>query len=209
MSEQSKVTSVEALESLRSSLIIFLSKARPALEEASQDVVRTRLWLHTDQRNCWEKQARKRSIELEEAKQELFNARLSSLQEATASQFLALRRAQRALGEAEGKLGLLKKWDRQLENDVAPLVKQLDNLQAFLSSEMPKAAAYLAESVKILEAYASVAPPTSSSPSASAEPMPESVGTVALSTIKMGAAIPAFEEPRLLPDTRQREEERE
>ena len=136
-------------------------------------------------------------------------ARLSSLQEATASQFLALRRAQRALGEAEGKLGLLKKWDRQLENDVAPLVKQLDNLQAFLSFEMPKAAAYLAESVKILEAYASVAPPTSSSPSASAEPMPESVGTVALSTIKMGAAIPAFEEPRLLPDTRQREEERE
>jgi hypothetical protein len=208
MPTQSKVTSVQALEAFRSSLLIFLSKGRPALEEASQDVVRSRLWLQTDQRGYWEKQVRKRSLELEEARQELFSARLSSLQEATAAQYLALRRAQRALGEAEGKLGLLKKWDRQLENDAAPLVKQLDNLQSFLSSEMPKAAAYLAEAVKTLEAYAGIAPPASSPPSAAQEHIQEPAHSVAPSSVLTVAATSDAEEARPLPGARQREDER-
>jgi hypothetical protein len=166
MPENSKVTSVEALDSFRASLLVFLSKARPALDEAAHDVVRTRLWLQTEQRTYWEKQVRRRNLELEEARQELFSARLSKFQDSTTTQYLAVRRAERALAEAEAKLKRLKTWDREIDNTAAPLVKQLDNLQSFLASEMPRAAAYLAEVVKILEAYAQTSLPTGAPPPA-------------------------------------------
>ena len=45
MQQQAKVTSVDALENFRASLILFLSKAKPALEEVMHEVVRTRLWI--------------------------------------------------------------------------------------------------------------------------------------------------------------------
>jgi hypothetical protein len=171
MPERSKVTSVEALDSFRAAILVFLAKARPALDEACHDVVRTRLWLQTEQRTHWERQVRRRSLELEEVRQELFSARLSKLQDATAAQYLAFRRAQRALADTEAKLNLLKTWDREIENRAAPLVKQLDNLQSFLISEMPNAAAYLSEVVKILEAYAETSLPASPAPPA--PPIPE------------------------------------
>ena len=63
MPEQAQVTSVDAIESFRSSLILFLSKARPTLEEISSDVLRTRLWLENDQRNYWDKEMRRRCRE--------------------------------------------------------------------------------------------------------------------------------------------------
>ncbi len=42
MPERAHVTSVDALESFRANLIIYLSKARPTLEEVSADVQRMR-----------------------------------------------------------------------------------------------------------------------------------------------------------------------
>ena len=40
MAERAQVTSVEAIESFRASLIVFLSKVRPTLEEVSDEVMR-------------------------------------------------------------------------------------------------------------------------------------------------------------------------
>jgi hypothetical protein len=89
---------------------------------------------------------------------ELFSARLSSLQEASSLQYLAVQRAERAVREAENKMMLIKKWDRDLENQSEPLLKQANQLQTFLTAEMPRAVAYLTQIVKTLEAYADVNP---------------------------------------------------
>ena len=67
MPQQAQVRSVDALDSFRASLIVYLSQARPALEEVSAEVVRTRVWLETEQRNYWENQVRRRRKELEQA----------------------------------------------------------------------------------------------------------------------------------------------
>jgi hypothetical protein len=158
MTDQAKVTSVEALEAFRSSLLVFLSKARPTLEEVSSEVVHTRLWLQNDQRAYWERQKKIRARELEEAKAELFSARLSKFQQASAAQQMAVQKAQRSLNEAEEKLRLLKKWDRELENRSEPMVKMVEQLHGFLGTDMVRAAAYLTETIKILEAYAEVGP---------------------------------------------------
>ncbi len=78
-------------------------------------------------------------------------------------------RRKRAVQEAEEKLALLKKWDRELENLTDPLVKPVDQLQGFLAMDMNKAVAFLAQSIQVLEAYTDVAssgPPSAPAPSA-------------------------------------------
>ena len=153
MAERAQVTSVEAIESFRASLIVFLSKVRPTLEEVSDEVLRLQAWLQNDQRRIWESQLRRRGRQLEEARQELFNATLSRLQEATALQHMAVQRAQRAVHEAEDKLDTLKKWERALEDRTAPMIKQIEEFHGFLTIDMGKALAQLVLIVKSLEAY--------------------------------------------------------
>src|SRR5947208_7463376 len=133
MPQRAQVTSVEALEAFRATLIVYLSKARPTLEEVSADVLRTKLWLENEQRMHWENQVRRRSQALEQAQQALSSARMSNLREASNTEFMAVRKAKRALEEAEAKLKLLKYWNREFDSRVEPLVKQLEKLHTFLA----------------------------------------------------------------------------
>jgi hypothetical protein len=156
MEQQAKVTSVDALENFRASLILFLSKAKPALEEVMHEVVRTRLWIENDQRTFWEREIKTRRRKLEQAQAELFSARISKLQEASAAQQMAVQHATRAIHAAEEKMRMLKKWNRELENRADPLVKQIEQLHGYLMNDMGRAVAFLAEAVKILQSYAEV-----------------------------------------------------
>jgi hypothetical protein len=159
MAERAQVTSVEAIESFRAELILFLSKVRPALEEVSDEVMRLQSWLQNDQRRYWDGELRKRGLKLEEAKRELFNTALAHLQQATALQHMAVQRAQRAVDEAQEKLNAVKKWDRALEDRTVPLVKQVEEFHGFLTIDMGRAVAQLVQIVKALEAYAKVGGP--------------------------------------------------
>jgi hypothetical protein len=153
MTGQAQITSVEAIGSFRARLIVFLGQARPVLDEAANELSRTRLWLQNDQRSFWEHQLRLRNRKLEEAKQELFNAKLSQFQESTSLQLMAVQRAQRAVQEVEDRMKSLKKWDRELEHRAAPLMKQMEQLQGFLATDMAHAVAYLDQALKALDAY--------------------------------------------------------
>jgi hypothetical protein len=156
MADRAQVTSVEAIESFRSTLVIYLSKVRPALEEMSNEVLRARQWLQNDQHRLWEGEMKARAKKLERAKAELFSVSMSKLQEVSSAQQLIMHRAKAAVEEAEKKLALLKKWDHELENRSEPLVKQVDQFQSFVSAEMPKAIAHLTQMIRSLEAYAEI-----------------------------------------------------
>ena len=158
MAGQAQITSVEALEAFRAQLIVFLGEARPVMEEVSSELSRTRVWLQNDQRMSWEQELRRRERRLEEAKQELFNATISSLPTGTEALLrMTLQRAQRAVQEAEAKLRMLKRWDHELDHRAAPLMKQTEQLQGFLASDMTRAVAYLDQTLKALDAYRNVA----------------------------------------------------
>ena len=60
MADRAQVTSVEAVESFRASLIVFQSRARVVLEEACDEVLRTKVWVQTDRRRYWTAEARRR-----------------------------------------------------------------------------------------------------------------------------------------------------
>jgi hypothetical protein len=160
MPERAHVTSVDALESFRANLIIYLSKARPTLEEVSAAVQRMRGWLEGEQRTYGENEFRRRRQALEEAQAALFSSRLSLMRDASAAEQMAVQRTKRALDEAEAKLRMLKQWDRVFDNREEPLVKQMEKLHTVLAHDMVQAVAFLAQAIRTLDAYAEVAPPT-------------------------------------------------
>lgn len=160
MADKVHVTSVDALESFRANLILYVSRARPTVEEVSSDVLRIRLWLQNDQRLHWEGQLRRRTKELEQAQAALSGARLSDLRGDKTVEQNAVRKAKAALEEAEAKLKRLKQWNREFDTQVQPLVKQLEKLHTVLSNDMLLANAYLTKAIHTLAAYAEMAPPS-------------------------------------------------
>ncbi|HTQ51668.1 MAG TPA: hypothetical protein VMJ12_13220 [Candidatus Acidoferrales bacterium] len=166
MAGTANITSLDAVTAFRAHLIVYLGKARPLLEELAGEIIRTRQWLENDKRLYWEQQFRIRTRKLEEARAELFNARLSKLQEATALQAMAVQRAERAVRDCESKLNAIRKWMRNLEPATAPLVKQAEQLQTYLATDMTQAVAYMDNIIRALENYADVAPQTNKEPSA-------------------------------------------
>lgn len=153
MTDRAKITSAEALESFRASLLVYLSKARPTLEEMGNEARQTAAWLENDRRPFWMNEARKRRRALDEAKQSLFSAQLCSQGEPTAARQMAVTRAHRALEDAEDKLRLIHKWTREFENLTAPQVKQLDQVHMMLTTDMKQAATYLARVIAAVDEY--------------------------------------------------------
>ena len=187
MPQNAHVSSLEAIELFRSNLIVYLSQARPALDEVSAEASRTRVWLEDEQRLHWESQMRRRMKELEQAQQALFSSRLGALRKETAAEQFAVHRAKEAVAVADLKLRILKKWNRDFEGRVQPLVKQMEKLHMVLSNDMVKAVTYLNQALNTLAAYAqtttsglsAVGPssagagsPTSAGAAASPEPAP-------------------------------------
>ena len=165
MAERAQVTSVEAVESFRADLIVFQTKVRAVLEEVCDEVLRTKTWVQIDRGRYWTAEARRRSGKLEKARADLSSAKLSQFNESTTLPMMTVQRAERADQEARAKLAVLKKWDRELENRTDPLLKQVIQLQWFISRDMAHAVAYLAQVVRTLEAYADVVQPgTSTAP---------------------------------------------
>ncbi len=86
MADKAHVTSLDAISAFRSDLLVYISKARPTLEEVSAEVLRTRMWLENEQRTQLEAELRRRARDLEQAQQALFSSRISSLREETAAE---------------------------------------------------------------------------------------------------------------------------
>lgn len=170
MAEKAHVTSVDALETFRANLVLYVNRARPTVEEVSSDVLRTRLWLQNDQRLHWEGQLRRRMKELEAAQAALSGARLSDLRGDKTVEQNAVRKAKAALEEAEAKLKRLKQWNRDFDSQVQPLVKQLEKLHTVLSNDMLLANAYLTKAITTLAEYAEMAPPSAAAESTAPDP---------------------------------------
>ena len=192
MPESARVSSIEAIAAFRARLLVFLTKSRPALEEVSGEIMRTRLWLQNDQRIHWEGQIRQRAKKLETAQHELYSARLARLREVTTAEQSAVNKTRRALDEAEEKLRTLKRWNRDFDSQVEPLVKQVDKLQTFLVHDLTKAGVHLAQILKSLDAYANAGPPSTpaSAPATAASPSADAPTPAATSATAANPATP-------------------
>jgi len=153
MGEQAKVTSLDALEHFRARLIVFIGKSRRAIDEATDEIRRTRQWVENDQRVFWEAQVKKGKKRLEQAESELFTARMSEFIDSPTVQQMMVRKARRALEESEAKLAKVKEWTRRYSETADPLARKLDSLRHHFDQVMPHGVTYLAEAQKLLEGY--------------------------------------------------------
>ena len=153
MADQARISNLDAIESFRAALIVFMSKTRQALESAQDAVRKTRSWLQTEQPAYWASQIRLRQNRLDQAQQELMSARMSEFVENPAAQQMAVRKARAALEEAQAKMERTKHWARDFDRSVDPMARKLDSLRDFVDNDLAKAVAYLVEIQKILQAY--------------------------------------------------------
>jgi hypothetical protein len=154
MAEEAKVRSIDELDAFRSKLIIFQSKARKAVDQASDEVRRTRLWLESDRLPFWEAQVKRRLRLLEQAQQELLSARMSEFVDNPIVQQQNLRKAKAALEEAEEKLRAVKHWNRSFETTVQPMTKKLESVCQFIDFDIPNAIMHMTQIIRTLDAYA-------------------------------------------------------
>ena len=162
MAQPAKVTSIEALDAFKASLIVYLEKAGRLLDEVSEDVVRTRSWLETDRLVHWKKQVHVRTRALAQADQELLTARLSGMPEAVQTRRMAVNQAKLALREAEDGLARVRQWIRHYETQAQSHAKLVTQLRHSLAFDMSKAVAFLERAAATLAAYGEMSPPPSS-----------------------------------------------
>lgn len=163
MADQARISNLDAIESFRAALIVYISKTRQALEMAQDAVKKTRGWLQTEQPAFWSAQIKQRQKRLDQANAELMSARMSEFVDTPSVQQMAVRKAKAALEEAQGKLERTKAWARDYDRMVDPLSRKLDALRDFTENDLGLAAAYLVEIQKILDAYNETPAPAASS----------------------------------------------
>lgn len=164
MPERARVTSLEAVEVFRAALVLYRERAARVLDEAGEEVVRTRAWLQQDRLPHWQEQIRRLSRELEQRQQELFTAQLSDLHGAPRPEQLAVQKARRALEQAEERLRAVRHWHRQFDQRVEPLARHVDKLRHYLAHDLSAALGFLAEVLRTLSAYAELSPPPAQAP---------------------------------------------
>jgi hypothetical protein len=159
MSNQARVSSIDALESFRSGMVQYIAKTKAALEEMSAEARRTKDWLDHDRLNHWTTQIRKRTKALEQAQQELYSANLLNPLAANALQKMGVQKAKRALVEAEEKLRIVNHWRKRFEPLANPALRQIEPMFFILGQTLPKGVVSITESIKALQAYAEVSAP--------------------------------------------------
>jgi multidrug resistance efflux pump len=166
MADQARISNLDAIESFRTALIIFISKTRQSLETAQDAVKKTRSWLQLEQPAYWSSQIKLRQKKLDQAQQELMSARLSEFVDTPSMQQMAVRKARAALEEAQAKLQRTKTWARDYDRTVDPLARKLDSFRDFIENDLALAVAHLVEIQKILDAYNETPAPVASSETA-------------------------------------------
>lgn len=166
MPDRAKVTSLEAIEAFRTKLVLYRDRAGRVLDEVTEEVTRTRVWLEHDRQTHWQSQIRRLTRELEQRQQELFTAQLSDLRDAPRAEQAAVQKVRRALQEAEERLRVVRQWIRQFDQRVEPLARQVDKLRNHLGNDLGVALAYLTEVTKTLSDYAELSPTITAAPPA-------------------------------------------
>ena len=169
MQAQAKVSSIDALDAFRSSLIIYLERARHILDDVKHDVLHTRAWLQHDRQSDWKKQIRLREHELAQAEQELLTARLSEQGEAVRDRRRAVDRARARLEEAAGAFERVQQWLRRYDHVVDPHLRTTNPLRQVLDHDLVKAAALLSQTISVLADYAALSPDRNAAPPSSTE----------------------------------------
>lgn len=160
MADQARVTSIEAIEAFRPSLVKFIEECSAALLSAEADAGRTAMWLRGDMLPFWKKQVRIRQENLTRAKSQLTIRQHEKDGEsrATVDERKAVEKAQRRLAEAQEKYERTRAWARKLEKAQDDFRGAVGAYKSLLEQQMPRALAALDHSIASLDSYTKLKP---------------------------------------------------
>jgi len=164
------VSSIDALESFRSSLILYLTRSRAVLDDVTQEIVRARIWLETDRQVHWKRQIRLRTAAVSQAEAELVTARLSGDAGVIVDRRRALAKARDALRQAEESRDRVRRWLQRYATDVEARGVSPRRLQQILSHDGSRAANFIETAATILRDYAAQGTGPAANPDANATP---------------------------------------
>jgi hypothetical protein len=166
MSTQAQVESIAQLKRLHAVLTRFAVDARAALSAAGMEVVRVQDAVD-NQHKFWRGQVVRRQEEVNQARAALSHARALSEDGRTGcvEQEMALHKALQRVKDAEEKVAVARRWQRELPEVVKEYEGPARGLGGFLEANLRHALVLLEQKIAALEAYAAVESPAPVPPS--------------------------------------------
>ncbi|MCI0363134.1 MAG: hypothetical protein L0Y44_06025 [Phycisphaerales bacterium] len=166
MGDFAKVTSLDVIRDFKAAVIEFAEDGNQALSEAQSDVQRTIWWIQNDRSAHWQREIKKRTDKLNQAKAELFKKQLESNDTRTSAivERKNVAKWQAALDEAEQKLRNVKRWHQMLERELMIFKAGCAQVSTALAGDVPVAVGRIERMIMSLEAYVALAAPASSPP---------------------------------------------
>jgi hypothetical protein len=164
MGQPARVKSIDALQTMSSSLVCFHDDACSALDDLEMEIRRASQWIGHDCRQYWKEELRRSRDGVTEARLQLENARMFRRIAEEHGSFVeekkALEKAKRRAQIAESKVEAIPHWATMIERAVNEYRASRSQFVSWLEADFPRAVAALNRMMSDLEAYVRLAAPT-------------------------------------------------
>ncbi len=158
MSGNARIGSVQKLQEFRSRLIIARDSIRVALNEATTDIQRIKMWISQEQKSYWQGIYRKRQEQYQLARRQLNSKKnetsMLGNRRSCIDEEKAFQKAKFLLEEAEQKLKNIQRWSGVIDKEIYSYRGVVQPITTIAEDDMAKAAALLESMVISLEMYA-------------------------------------------------------
>lgn len=187
---QARVEDIDHLKQFRLSLQKFQEAANVALSDAESDLVRTMMWIETEQFTYWHFQVRKRADKLSQAEERLRAKKIfrdsTGSKPSTVDEEKAVRLCKMRLEEANQKVQLVTKWKRQMEKVSHDYKGNVQRFATNVQALLPSAIARMEVMIRQLEQYIGYRPVEVASSTGETAPTIESSAIENESSMKRG-----------------------
>ena len=167
MSESAQVASIDALREFRAKLCEFGVDALESLAAVELELRHMDDWL-AERLKYWQLQLRDRGEDLARAKAALVRHKWGSKDGkgvGTTEVEMEVKKAKRRIEEAEAKIEITKRWQRDLPKAVHEYDGPARQLSGYLESDLKQVLAMLDRMATSLEAYVAISAPPGGAPS--------------------------------------------
>jgi len=151
------ITSIQALERLKSALVQFGSEVNDALVALELEARRPVEWIENDRSRYWPDQVQKASNQVSEARLALQKQELTidgSDARYCYAERKALDKAKRRLQLAEEKVQAVKRWELRIRKEVEEFQVQVAKLRSYVENDLVRVVATLGRMSAALDKYA-------------------------------------------------------
>ena len=100
--------------------MLFIEKANTSVDEVSEQVKRTRIWLQSEQKLNLQREIHRKNKEMELVEAEFYSARLADATERKSGIQMRLRRLKQEIREIEEKIRAVQAWTRHYDSNCHP-----------------------------------------------------------------------------------------